>query len=126
MKLTYPLVDENGESFTSTEKIAYKFSQYFTNIGPNLTDKIAPAPKSFQDFINSVPSDSLSSFTHVTARGTQNNNKGFKDGKAPGADKKHQNLFQIRCLQSNNALTAVVPLACLEIRPRNEEAINPA
>ena len=61
-KLTYPLVDENGESITSTEEVANKFCKYFTNIGPNLADKIAPASKSFQDFINSVPSDSLSSF----------------------------------------------------------------
>ena len=66
-KLTYPLVDENGESITSTEKVVNKFSKYFTNIGPNLADKIDPASKSFQDFIKSEPSDSLSSFTHVTA-----------------------------------------------------------
>ena len=62
-KLTYPLVDENGESITSTEEVANKFCKYFTNIGPNLADKIAPASKSFQDFLNSVPSDSLSSLT---------------------------------------------------------------
>ena len=48
--------------------------------------KIAPASKSFQDFINSVPSDSLSSFTHVTADELKTITKGFKDGKAPGAD----------------------------------------
>ena len=46
-KLTYPLVDENGESITSTEEVANKFCKYFTN----LADKIAPASKSFQDFI---------------------------------------------------------------------------
>ena len=85
-KLTYPLVDENGESITSTEKVANKFCKYFTNIGPNLADKIAPASKSFQDFINSVPSDSLSSFNHVTAEELKSIAKGFKDGKAPGAD----------------------------------------
>ena len=66
-KLTYPLVDENGESIASTEKVANKFCKYFTNIGPNLGDKVAPASESFQDFINSVLSDSLSSFPHVTA-----------------------------------------------------------
>ena len=32
-----------------------------TNVGPNLADKIAPVSKSFQDFINSVLSDWLSS-----------------------------------------------------------------
>ena len=48
--------------------------------------KIAPASKSFQDFINSVPSDSLSSFNHVTAEELRSIAKGFKDGKAPGAD----------------------------------------
>ena len=80
-KLTYPLVDENGESITN------KFCKYFTNIGPNLADKIAPASKSFQDFINSVPSDSLSSFNHVTADELKSIAKGCKDGKAPGADK---------------------------------------
>ena len=85
-KLTYPLVDENGESITSTEEVANKFCKYFTNIGPNLADKIAPASKSFQDFINSVPSDSLSSFNHVTAEELKSIAKGFKDGKAPGAD----------------------------------------
>ena len=62
------------------------FNCHFTNIGPNLADKIAPASKSFQDFINSVPSDSLSSFTHVTAEELKTITKGFKDGKAPGAD----------------------------------------
>ena len=105
-KLTYPLVDENGESITSTEEVANKFCKYFTNIGPNLADKIAPASKSFQDFINSVPSDSLSSFNHVTAEELTSIAKGFKDGKAPGADsiptsiiKKHSTLFQIRCYQ---------------------------
>ena len=54
-----------------------------------MTDKIAPADptsKSFQDFINSVPSYSLSSFTHVTAEELKTITKGFKDGKAPGAD----------------------------------------
>ena len=51
-----------------------------------MVDKIAPASKSFQDFINSVPSDSLSSFTHVTADELKTITKGFKDGKAPGAD----------------------------------------
>ena len=54
-----------------------------------MADKIAPADpssKSFQDFINSVPSDSLSSFTHVTAEELKTITKGFKDGKAPGAD----------------------------------------
>ena len=67
-KLTYPLVHENGESITSTEKVINKFCQYFTNIGPNLTDKIDPAFKSFQDFIKSEPSDSMCSLTHVTAK----------------------------------------------------------
>ena len=84
--LPYPLVDEIGESITSTEKVANKFCKYFTNIGPNLADKIAPASKSFQDFINSVPSDSLSSFTYVTAGELKTMTTGFKDGKAPGAD----------------------------------------
>ena len=54
-----------------------------------MADKIAPADpssKSFQDFINSVPSDSLSSFNHVTAEELKSIAKGFKDGKAPGAD----------------------------------------
>ena len=51
-----------------------------------MADKITPASKSFQDFINSVPSDSLSSFTHVTAEELETITKGFKDGKAPGAD----------------------------------------
>ena len=84
-KLTYPLVDENGESINSKEKIANKFCKYFTNVGLNLAEKIAPASKSFQDFISSVPSDSLSSFTHVTAVELKTITKGFKDGKAPGA-----------------------------------------
>ena len=75
---------ENDESVTSTEKIANTFCEYFTNIGPNLADKIAPASKSFKDFINSVPSYSLSSFTHVTAEELKTITKGFKDGKAPG------------------------------------------
>ena len=51
-----------------------------------MADKIAPASKSFQDFINKVPSDSLSSFSHVTAEELKTITKGFKDGKAPGAD----------------------------------------
>ena len=80
-KLTYPLVDENGESITSTETIANKFC-----IGPNLAHKIAPASKSFQDFINSVPSDSLSSFNHVTTEELKSIAKGLRDGKDPGAD----------------------------------------
>ena len=67
-KLTYPLVDENGEGITSAEEVANKFCKYFTNVGPNLADKIAPASTSFQDFINSVPSDTLSNFNHVTAK----------------------------------------------------------
>ena len=85
-KLTYPLVGENGENISSTEKVANKFCKYFTNIGPNLVDKIAPASKSFQDFINSVPSESLSSFNHVTAKELKSIAKGFKEGKAPGTD----------------------------------------
>jgi len=59
---------------------------YKINVGPNLADKIAPVSKLFQDFINSVPSDWLSSFTHVTAKELKTITKGFKDGKAPGAD----------------------------------------
>ena len=51
-----------------------------------MADKIAPVSKSFQDFINSVPSDWLSSFTHVTTMELKTITKGFKDGKAPGAD----------------------------------------
>ena len=51
-----------------------------------MADLIAPASKSFQDFINSVPSGSLSSFTHVTAEELKTIAKGFNDGKAPGAD----------------------------------------
>ena len=105
-KLTYPLVDENSESISSTEKVANKFCKYFRNIGPNLADKIAPTSKLFQDFINSVPSDSLSNFAHVTAEELKTTTKGFKDGKASGADnipisiiKKHSTLFQIRCYQ---------------------------
>ena len=43
-----------------------------------MADKIAPASKSFQDFINSVPSDSLSSFTHVTAEELKTIKKSFK------------------------------------------------
>ena len=85
-ELTYPLVDGNGESITCTEEVAKKFCKYFTNIGPNLADKIAFASKSFQDYINSVPSDSLSSFNHVTAKKFKSIAKGFKDGKSPGAD----------------------------------------
>ena len=85
-KLTYPLVDEKGESITNTGKVANKFCKYFTNIGPNLADKVAPASKSFQNFINSVPSDSLSSFNHVTAEELKSIAKGFKDSKTPGAD----------------------------------------
>ena len=79
-KLTYQVVDEKGESITCTENVANKFCKYFTNIGPNLADKIAPASKWFQDFINSVPSDSLSSFNHVTAEELKSIAKGFKDG----------------------------------------------
>ena len=85
-KLTYPLVDGNGENINSTEEVANKFCKYFTNIGPNLADKIAPASKSFRDFINSVPPDSLSSFNYVTAEEFKSIANGFKDGKAPGAD----------------------------------------
>lgn len=85
-ELTYPLVDGNGESITSTEEVANKFCKYFTNIGSNLADKIAIASKSFQDYINSVPSDSLLSLNHVTAEKFKSIAKGFKDGKAPGAD----------------------------------------
>ena len=100
-KLTYPLVDENGESITSTEEVANKFCKYFTNIGPNLADKIAPAPNLFQDFINSVPLDSLSSFNHVTAEELKSIVEGFKDGEGPGVDnipisihKKHKTIDQ--------------------------------
>ena len=75
-----PLVDENGESITSTEKVANAFRKYITNIGPNLADKIAPASKLFQDFINSIPSDSLSSFNRVSAEELKSIAKGFKDG----------------------------------------------
>ena len=82
-KLTHPLVDENGESITSTEKVANKFCKYFTNIGPNLADKIAPASKLFQDFRNSVPLDSLSSFHPVTAEELKSIAEAFRDGKAP-------------------------------------------
>ena len=85
-KLTYPLVDGNGGNITSTEEVAHKFCKYFTNIGPNLADKIAPASKSFRDFINTVPPDSLSSFNYVTAEELKSIAKGFKDGKGPGAD----------------------------------------
>ena len=85
-KLTYPLVDGNGENITSTEEVANKFCKYFTNIGPNLADKIAPASKSFRDFINTVPPDLLSSFNYVTVEELKSIAKGFKDGKAPGAD----------------------------------------
>ena len=77
-KLAYPLVDENGESITSTEKAANKFCKYFTNIGPNLADKITSASKAFQYFINIVPSDSLSNFNHVTAEELKSIAKGFK------------------------------------------------
>ena len=59
------------------------FNCHFSNIGPNLADKIAPASKSFQDFMNSVPSDSLSSFSHVTAEELKTITKDFKDDKAP-------------------------------------------
>ena len=78
--------EQKGESITSTGKVANKFCKYFTNIGLNLADKIAPASKSFQDFISSVPSDSLSSFNHVTAEELKSIAKGFKDGKASEAD----------------------------------------
>ena len=84
--MSYPLIDENGESISSTKKIAKKFCKYFTNIGPKLAHKIAPASKSFQDFINNVSSKSLSSFTHVTVEELKAITRGFKDGKAPGAD----------------------------------------
>ena len=78
-KLTYPLLDGNGENITCTEDVANKFCKYFTNIGPNLA-------KSFRDSINSVPPDSLSSFNYVTTEELKSIAKGFKDGKAPGAD----------------------------------------
>ena len=74
------------KALPAQKKVATKFCKFFTNIGPNLTDKIAPASKSFQDFKNSVPSDSLSSFNHVTAEELKSTAKGFKDVKAPGAD----------------------------------------
>ena len=97
-QLTYPLVDENGESMT--EKVA-KFCKYYTNIGPSLADKIAPASKSFQDFINSVPSDSLSS-----AKELKSIAKVLRMVRAPELttfqfllSKKHSTLFQIRCYQ---------------------------
>ena len=77
-----------------------------TSVHTSLADKIAPASKSFQDFINSVSSDSLSSFNHVTAEEVKSITKGFKDGKAPELttfqfllSKKHSTLFQIRCYQ---------------------------
>ena len=105
-KLTYPLVDGNGESITSTEEVANKFCKYFTNIGPNLADKIAPASKSFQDFINTVPSDSLSSFNHITAEELKLIAKVLRTVRLPEPttfqfllSKKHSTLFQIRCYQ---------------------------
>ena len=60
-----------------------KNSQQFTNVGPNLADKIAPVSKLFPDFINSLPSDWLSSFTYVTAKELKTITKGFKDGIRP-------------------------------------------
>ena len=102
-KLTYLLVEEKWSKHRKS------CQQYFTNVGPNLAKKLAPVSKSFQDFINSVPSDWLSSFTHVTAKELKTITKGFKDGKAPGADnilisiiKKALNLtaaFQTCCYQ---------------------------
>ena len=103
-KLTYPVVDEKGESITCTENVANKFCKYITNIGPNLADKIAPASKWFQDFINSVPSDSLSSFNHVTAEELKSIAKVLRTVGLPELttfqfllSKKHSTLFQIRC-----------------------------
>jgi len=92
-KLTYPLVDDNGESIASTEKVANKFFKYLTNISPNLADKIAPASKSFQDFINSVPSDSLSTFSHVTAE------EPHKDPPRTGGKERHSITCKSLCLR---------------------------
>ena len=73
------MISLSGKVFSRREH-----SSYPRAIWPiNLADKIAPASKSFQDFINSVPSDSLSSFNHVTAEELKSIAKSFK---APGAD----------------------------------------
>ena len=105
-KLTYPLADENGESITSTEKVINKFCKYFTNIGPNWANKIDPAFKSFQDFIKSEPSDSMSSVTHVTAKELKAIKKILRTVRPRELttfqfllSKKRLTLFQICCYQ---------------------------
>ena len=109
--MTYPLVDEKGESITSAGKVANEFCKYFTNIGPNLADKVAPASKSFQDFINSVPSDSLSSFNHVTAKELKSIAKGFKDGKASGADNIPISIIKKTLDLISNPLLSIINLS---------------
>ena len=85
--------------------------KYFTNIGPNLADKVAPASKSFQDFINSVPSDSLSSFNHVTAEELKSIAKGFKDGKASGADNIPISIIKKTLDLISNPLLSIINLS---------------
>ena len=67
------------KALQAQKKLPINFvKKYFTNIGPNLADKITSASTSFQDLINSVPSDSLSNFNHVTAEELKSIAKGFK------------------------------------------------
>ena len=41
----------NGKSIKKNSRIAEKFNEYFTNIGPNLASKIQNTSKTFEDFL---------------------------------------------------------------------------
>ena len=81
-KLTCPsCFKSNGELISDPTSIATSFSEYFSNIGPNLAARISPSTANFGDFLRHKPSRSWwtksHSFNSYKASGVDNIPKGI-------------------------------------------------
>ena len=81
----------NGKSIKKNSRIAEKFNEYFTNIGPNLASKIQNTSKTFEDFL--FPVQKNMEYKDLTFEEFEKAFKSVKHNKAAGHDDIDSNVI---------------------------------
>ena len=69
-------LDIEGETLTNNEDIAESFNNYFSNIGPNLADKIGTTDDNFVSYVRNTKSE-FASFHFITIGSVYNLLSGY-------------------------------------------------
>ena len=96
----------NDSKITSNEEIANAFNEYFTNIGPSLTNSIDESNTSFKTFVKSAESK-MDRFRLVSVGKVVKLLKGLSNCKAAGLDKISDKILKVAATTIAPSLTHI-------------------